>query len=404
MKKLKINAATCDVRKVTEETLSAYDKVAINTACIVASPAAQALMGRYAVSVNAAGSLILDGDVRITNINGPMSIHPGQAAPEEKLFLQINGPLDIAPGSEEVLRSYAGMLVNGPITCPEGVTGLLSTFQINGPVSAYPDGSIVLKHTAVLDRTFHLRAKQDALYYAAKRVVALAPDIAFEKLAEKNVRFATRQLLVSESLAEAAVPLFDERADIVVLPDGCVYVDDGVKVDENLLKRYGGRLYVAGLVHVTPESAPLLDQITYLRAGDLRVCRSLKDQVLAKGWAFDELRVVGGTVICDRAMAELDAAVLENAADGVSVLDCARVVLAEDITPELLREKLVGIADCAAVVCASKEQQRIVDALAEDVAWVGLAGEEPEDVKEDAEETGEDADVTVINAVSYTLM
>ena len=47
--------------------------------------------------------------------------------------------------------------------------------------------------------------------------------------------------------------------------------------------------------------------------------------------------MVGGTVICDRAMAELDAAVLENAADGVSVLDCARVVLAEDITPELLR-------------------------------------------------------------------
>ena len=64
----------------------------------------------------------------------------------------------------------------------------------------------------------------------------------------------------------------------------------------------------------------------------------------------------------------------------------------------------MGIADCAAVVCASKEQQRIVDALAEDVAWVGLAGEEPEDVKEDAEETDEDADVTVINAASYTLM
>ena len=56
------------------------------------------------------------------------------------------------------------------------------------------------------------------------------------------------------------------------------------------------------------------------------------------------------------------------------------------------------------MVCASKEQQRIVDALAEDVAWVGLAGEEPEDVKEDAEETDEDADVTVINAASYTLM
>lgn len=92
MKKLKINAATCDVHKVTEETLSAYDKVEIHTACIVTSPAAQALMGRYAVRVNAAGNLMLDGDVRITTINGPMSIHPGQAVPEEKVYLQVNGP------------------------------------------------------------------------------------------------------------------------------------------------------------------------------------------------------------------------------------------------------------------------------------------------------------------------
>lgn len=99
MKKLKINTAACDVRNVTEETLSAYDKVEINTACVFTSPAAQALMGKYAVSVNAANSLILDGDVRITTINGPMSIHPGQAMPEEKLYLQINGPLDIAPAA-----------------------------------------------------------------------------------------------------------------------------------------------------------------------------------------------------------------------------------------------------------------------------------------------------------------
>ena len=96
MKKLKINAATCDVGKVTEETLSAYDKVEIHTACIVTSPAAQALMGRYAVRVNAAGNLMLDGDVRITTINGPMSIHPGQDVPEEKEYLQVNGLLDIA--------------------------------------------------------------------------------------------------------------------------------------------------------------------------------------------------------------------------------------------------------------------------------------------------------------------
>ena len=100
------------------------------------------------------------------------------------------------------------------------------------------------------------------------------------------------------------------------------------------------------------------------------VCAQLTDEDLIASTHRGHGHCIAKGAALDRAMAELDAAVLENAADGVSVLDCARVVLAEDITPELLREKLVGIADCAAVVCASKEQQRIVDALAEDVAWM----------------------------------
>lgn len=397
MKKLKINAATCDVRKVTEETLSAYDKVEIHTACIVTSPAAQALMGRYAVRVNAAGNLMLDGDVRITTINGPMSIHPGQAVPEEKVYLQVNGPLDIASGCEEILRGYAGMSINGPITCPESVTGLLSGFQINGPVSTYPDGSIVLKRNTVLDRTFHLRARQDALYYAARRVVALAPDIAFEKLAEKNVRFATRQLLVSESLAEAAVPLFDEKTDIVVLPDGCAYVNDDAELNEALVKRYGGKLYINGSLAVTPDSASVLDQIAYLQVkGNLRVCRSLKDRVLEMDLAYDALLVVGGLLLCDRPSLELTAGLLSGAEDGVSILDCANVTISADVTPELLREKLVSVTDCASVSCATREQMDVVEPLARDVASISLSGQEDED-----EEDGGDEDTVKINAAFY---
>ena len=65
--------------------------------------------------------------------------------------------------------------------------------------------------------------------------------------------------------------------------------------------------------------------------------------------------MVGGTVICDRAMAELDAAVLENAADGVSVLDCARVVLAEDISPQS--------ACPAGSVCRKANRQKPVTTL-----------------------------------------
>lgn len=398
MKKLRINTASCDVRNVTEGTLSAYDKVEINTANIITSPAAQALMAKYAVGVNTANTTVLPGDVRICDVSGSASIKPGQAVPEEKVFLQVNGSLDIAPGSEDLLRHYAGMIINGSVTCPESISGLLGILQINGSVNAYPDGSIVLKPTVVLDRTFRLRAMPDALYFARKRVVALAPDTGFEQLAEKHVRFATKQLLVSESQAEAAAPLFDERADIVILPDGCAYVDGDAELDEDLLKRYGGKLYVKGDMRIPPESAPLLDQITYLQAGDLWVCRSLKDRVLSKGWTFGELVAVGGTVISCRAQLELNAAALEGAEDGVSVLDCAQVTFTEDVTPELLREKLVSIHDCSLVLCATKEQQSAVEDVATDVAAIQLAGDGGKDGG------GDDGGVTTINAASYTLL
>lgn len=401
-KKLQVNCAVCDARNITEEILSAYEAVQINAATLITSPEAQALLGRYGVCVNTAGTAAISGDVRFSLVNGPMTIGASSAVPEEKLYVVVNAPLTIESGCEAALKSYAGMTVNGPVTCPESMSGLLSAFQINGPIRTYPDGGILLKKAAVLDRFFHLRTKQDALYCAPGRIIALASDIDFARMAEKNVRFVTKELLVAESLAEAAVPLFDERADIKVLPDGCAYVDDDAVLDENLVKRYGGKLYVDGRLSITPDSASALDQVTFLRVnGDLLVCRSMKDRVLEMDLAYDRLQVVGGLLISDMAQAEITARLLADAEDGVSVMNCASVAFAEDVTAELLKEKLVSLSDCAAVICADKEQKSVAEALARDVAAFVLAGEESEE-EETEDEDMEDENTVQINAASYT--
>lgn len=395
-KNLEINTAICDVRHVTEELLSAYEKVEINAATIITAPAAQVLLSR--LEINCANTITLEENVRFSTINGPLSITAGQAVPEEKLFLVVNGPVDIETGCEEVLKSYAGMSINGPVTCSESMAGLLGSFSINGPVRTYPDGAIRLKSRTKLDRIFHLRAKRDALYYAASKITALSPDIDFGKLAEKNVRFVTKKLLVSESLVEAALPLFDEKTDIVVLPDGCAYVDDDAELDASLLKRYGGKLYVNGDLTIGPDSAGLLDQVSFLRTGgDLLVCRSLRDRVLAMDAEYDHLYVVGSTLITGRAQAEVSAAMLETAEEGVSVISCANVVIAEDISPELLKEKLVSVVSCATVQCTG-EQRPVVEALAEDVAAVYCGGGCDED-----EDPSGDENTVQINAAFYTL-
>ena len=396
-KNLKINAVLCDVRKVTEEYLSHYNSVKISTTVLITSAEAQAVLGKRGVKIDAVSNISLTEDIRFSLMNGPVTISASQIVPGQRTAAMINGPVTLEPGCEGVLGSYAFLCINGPVTCPESMASLLRGFQINGPIRAYPDGAIVLKKNTVLDRVFHLRARQDALYYAAKQVVALAPDINFEKLAEKNARFATRRLLVAESLAESAVPLFDEKTDIEVLPDGCAYVDDDTVLDETLLRRYGGKLYIDGDLTVNGDSAAALDQVSYLRVdGDLLVTKSMRDRVLGMGLIYDELYIVGSTLINDRRSVEVSAAMLEDAEDGVSLVDCNQVKFAEDITPALLKEKLAGLTDCSLVTC-TKEQRPVLEAIARDVAQISCGGEE------ESEETEKDEDTVSISAVSYTI-
>ena len=131
-KNLKINAAVCDVRKVTEEYLSRYDSVKINSAALITSPEAQAVLGKCGVQINAANNISLtDEDIRFSTINGPMTLSAGQAVPEQRLAAVINGPLTLEPGCEKVLESYTYLCINGPVTCPESMTALLRGFQIN---------------------------------------------------------------------------------------------------------------------------------------------------------------------------------------------------------------------------------------------------------------------------------
>lgn len=397
-KTLKINCTVCDVRNVTEELLNVYNEVKINAVHIITSPKAQALLGRYNVRLNCAGTTTSDENVSASTINGPLTIAPDQVMPEGKIYLIVNAPLEILPGCEKVLKSYAGMTVNGPVTCPESMVGLLSSFNINGPIRTYPDGSIILKSTTVLNRVFYLRARQNALYYAASRIVALASDIDFTKLAEKNVRFVTKKLLVSESLAESAVPLFNEKTDIVILPDGCAYVDGDAELNATLLNRYGEKLCINGDLNITPDNATLLDQISFLHVnGDLLVSKSLKDRVLTMDLEYNDLYVVGGVLITNRAQVEISAAMLESAEDGLSVMNCAHVSISAGVSPELLQEKLVSIINCATVSCVSKEQLDAVVLLARDVASLSLIDQENEDDK-----PANDENVVKINSVFYT--
>lgn len=366
-----INAIVCDAQKVREETLSSYERISINATILLVNAKSKALLDRYGVQMNVNSVLEMEEEVQVRTINGRGKIAPSQGTAEGKTILIINGRADIAPGSQEVLRSYAKILVNGSVTCPESLVYCLGNADINGSISTYPDDCIPLEHVVVLDRTFHLRVREGARYYVAKRVIALQGGISFDKMVEKNVSFFTKDLLVCESLVETAVPLFNETVDITVLPDGCAYVDGDAILDANLLARYGGKLFVHGNLTVPVDSAPVLDDVSFLRVdGVIFAVKRLLEAVNRLRPVCESIRPIGGVFLNDRVALTVTRDMLEAAEDGVSINDCVTVKFADDIPAGLLRERLVSLTDCVTIE-ANAAQRPVLENIVEGVVSFG---------------------------------
>lgn len=403
-KKLAVSTGLCDAREVREETLAQYDQVAISSGLVLTTAESRALMGRYGVQISTGIVIDVPGGIPFSMVNGSAHFTPGQSVPEGKRGLLVNGSLEIAEGSEAVLDSYAAIVVNGSVEAPESMAGLLSAVLVNGSTNVYPNGAIRLGASETLDRAFSLRARKDALYYARRRIIALSPDIDFAALAAKNVRFKTKKLIVAESLVEAAVPLFDEQTKIRIVPDGCALLEEEELVlNADTAELWGGNIMAEGDVYI-PEAGPWLETLSFLWAsGCVRAVRGAVHRLHAIGAKYDELRIVGGTLLRDAQNVCVTRTMLENAPDGLSIDSCDHVLFAEDIPASLLKEKLVSLWDCASVSC-TQTQKEVLLLSAHDVTWA--SAEEPQEEKEEGtktEQPGEKVETVYVSTGSYVL-
>ena len=374
-KKMVINCATCDARKVTEETLSAYETVVINASTILVSSATKELMNRYGVAMNCASVLELDADVEISTINGSAEIKSTDAVTGRR-YLNVNGTLEIGPGTEKVMEQYVGIHVNGSVTCPESITAYLGKIKVNGATNTYPDNAIILKRSAVIDRLFALRAK-NSLYWSAKRMIMVDPQLDAAILEKKGVTFSTKEVVIAESKVESMIGLIDEKAEIAIVPDGTAVVLDDVELDEMTLKKYGAKLYIVGDLKVGEEAGPLLEQIEYLNIrGDASVAEELKAQLMGViteiNGDVEILKKPKGRHITDKMSLRISKWLVEQEPEGISVSDCMKVTLDEDISCDLILEKL-SFSDIMEIKC-SAEQEAAVAAVSEDVLSIGEGG------------------------------
>ena len=399
-KKMIVNCAVCDARKVNEETLAAYESVTINASMILSDVRSRALLDKYPVAMNCASVLDLEEDVAVSTINGHSEIKSSDI-PNGKRFLLVNGSLTIGAGTERVLESCVGIQVNGSVTYPESLSGYLSRMKVNGSTTCYPDGAILLKRSAVIDRTFALRAK-NSLYWSERRLIMVDPALDPAALAAKGAAFSSQEAVIAESKVEGLIGLIDEACGITIVPDGTAVIRDDVELSSGVLKKYGPKLYIIGDLRVDQDAAEALAQVEYLVVkGDVAVYGDLREELeaLAQEIGGDVTVIRAGRCMRDLPMAKISAWMLEREPDGVHVEDCAMVKLDADISRDLIMEKLT-ISDCAVVSC-SEEQEDAVTAVSEDVAKIGGAG--GEGLGEVLKKMAGDPDTKVVNASEYVL-
>lgn len=406
MKNKVINAATCDARGVTEDSLAGFDSITVNAAFLITDARAKELMNKYPVTLNVATVLdVPEGrNIAIKFINGKGEIGPD--ADGTDVFLLVNGKLTIADGSLDAVKSYYRIMVNGKLLMPASYQGQFSNITANGKTEYYPDGAFILKRDTEVDDLFVLRAA-NTLYYCPGDLFFLDLGLHTEKLLEKGLRFAGQRIIIAESLLDKLVSRFSEEAEILRVPDGTKRVDDDLELTSKAVKRYGTKLFVSGDVSIHEGEA--LSSMEYLYVdGTVKIDKDLEDAFDGLECVYDELKIIDPNLGClsDRPMLKVGPAVLKKYPGGVRIEDCAKVMISEELTPEEIMDKL-RISDCALVVC-SREQEEAVNMIAEDVAMVRVSGQEQEGPGGMVDDMlggffGKLKDTQVINAAEYKM-
>lgn len=377
MKNKVINAAVCDARNVTEEALAGFENITINASVLITGERSRELMNRYPVTTNAASIIDVpeDQDIAVKCNNGSYEIGPD--ADGTGTLLIVNGKLTAAAGSLEAVKSYYKIMVNGKALIPESLKGQSRNITVNGKTEYYPDGAVILKKSTEIDDLFITRAA-NSLYWCPGTLFFLDGEMDAEKLLGKGIRFAAGKIVITKSLLNVLLPQFDEEAEIIYVPDGTILINDDLELKPKTIKKYGTKLCVSGDVSICDAEA--LSAMEYLYAGGtVRIDKDLEETFDEIESVYSELKLIDPSAgyISDRPAVKVGRSTVEKYRGGLTIEDCARVILSEDLTPELITNKL-RITDCA-VVCCTKEQEEAVNMIAEDVAMIMVSGEEEDD-------------------------
>lgn len=404
-----LNCDICDARKMKEEDYAGYEEIVLNADMLIVSEESKSILARLPMTANVDETLELDKDISINlqEVNGNHEISSKDRVPEYTL-LSINGDLKIMPGAEEALKNYWRISINGNVTYPKSLEASLKGLSINGDCNAYPDDCIILEDSFNVDKYFPLRAREGGRYYAKEEVIFGDEEADISKLVKKEVQFVTGQVLVLEKLVEKAIPLFDERVKLTVIPEGEVLIVGDVTLTEELVAEKGERLFIHGNLNITEESATALNRLKKLTVEKtLFIRKSMTEALKAVDVTYGDLQILR-KIVENKVSMTVDAALLAGVPEGLLIRNIAKLKICEDVTPEAILDCL-SVENCATVHCAPN-QKSATEAVCKNIYMV-KTGEEEEKQENEGEgffgkvKTGLGIlkDTKVVNADKYVL-
>ena len=373
-----LNCDLCDTRKIKEEDYSGFEKILVNADVIVVNETSKSILNRLPFTINQDCMIEIPDavDANLQTINGSYEIS-GTTAVVEHTVLVVNGALIIKSGAESVMEKYERIHVNGSVRCPKSLEGNLSKLTANGSVTLYPDDCVVLEDTFVFDKYFPLRAKENGKYYVKDEVIVQDRGVELEKLVRKNVQFITQKLIVPEEMIESAVALFDETVIFEVIPEGMTLIYGNAVLNDDLVEKNGGKIYVYGSVKVDEncDLKELAAKVDKLIVKDMVTLKKNQEEFFRELKAeYHSIKFVWeGRIIENKPSARIDTILLESSPNKVLVQNAAVIKIAEDVTPELILDRLM-IENCAKVSC-TEEQESAIAAIARNVAKIGGTGD-----------------------------
>jgi len=382
LKKLTINTALCDMTGLTEDSLAPYSGMEINASVIVLSTEAKKLLTRIPVAMNAAAIVQVAEGTQISIKNGKFEIAGGEA-PQQPTLLMVNGKLIIRTGSQETLKGYAGIQVNGKVLYPKSLEGLMARVQINGKSVAYPDEAILIDGKLRVDALFILRAK-DALYFVTGSVAIAEENLDIQALLQKGVRFMTDKAYLNEKALAHALPLFDDKTQITSIPQGFAFVEEAETLTDDLIRQHGAKLFIPNNLVIEDNQEGTLKKLEGLIVtGSVTLPLHLQDAFLATRPQYKKLKTYKGRLLRDRGTLTIDPHMLRQHPEGLTVEDCGAVTLEEAISGQDILEMLT-LRDCGAVLC-HEGQKSALEQVSSDVGAIRVIGQNPQEETQEEE-------------------